>query len=322
MCCLFGIIDYKGNLARNERLRIVRELANASEARGADATGIAYCKNNQLMIRKDHKPAHKMPVHIPRTVKVVLGHTRMTTQGSELENYNNHPFLGHCQNTDFALAHNGVLINDRALREEYRLPETRVQTDSYIAVQLLEQFGQLSLDSLGRMAETLVGSYNFTLLDHQENTYIVKGNNPFALYHFKKKGVYIYASTIEIARTAMKAAGLKCIPQPEKMEKGDILKITPEGTVSKSKFLPQPEYFDPDLSLLTRSEQYYRTLQSHRPMTEYMEWILDYAHWTGYPDEELLSLWEWGLSEEELEQMVSSGVTPSEIQQEWIQDLY
>lgn len=93
MCCLFGLIDYKGNMANHERLRIVRELANASEDRGTDATGIAYSKNNQIMIHKDHKPAHKMPVHIPKTVKVVLGHTRMTTQGSELENYNNHPLL-------------------------------------------------------------------------------------------------------------------------------------------------------------------------------------------------------------------------------------
>lgn len=39
MCCLFGLIDYKGNMANHERLRIVRELANASEVRGIDATG-------------------------------------------------------------------------------------------------------------------------------------------------------------------------------------------------------------------------------------------------------------------------------------------
>lgn len=321
MCCLFGLIDYKGSMANHERLRIVRELANASEDRGTDATGIAYSKNNQIMVHKDHIPAHKMPVHIPRTVKVVLGHTRMTTQGSELENYNNHPFIGHCQNTDFALAHNGILVNDHALREEYRLPKTKVQTDSYIAVQLLEQFGELNIDSLGRMAEALIGSYNFTLLDKYENTFVVKGNNPFAIYHLKRKGVYVYASTKEIAGKALKAAGFKNIPEPERIVEGDIMKITPSGKITKGKFLPQPDYFDPDLSALNRDERYYRTKQSHRPRSEYMEGVLNYARWTNYPEDELLELWDWGASEEELEELVNYGITPKEIQQEWIQSL-
>ena len=42
-----------------------------------------------------------------------------------------------------ALAHNGVLYNDRELRREQHLPTTPIETDSYIAVQLLEQGQQL-----------------------------------------------------------------------------------------------------------------------------------------------------------------------------------
>lgn len=42
-----------------------------------------------------------------------------------------------------ALAHNGVLYNDKELRRKQHLPTTPIKTDSYIAVQLLEQGQQL-----------------------------------------------------------------------------------------------------------------------------------------------------------------------------------
>nr|WP_243106064.1 class II glutamine amidotransferase [Butyricicoccus sp. OF13-6] len=49
-----------------------------------------------------------MKIHIPHGVNVVMGHTRMTTQGNAQFNQNNHPFLGKVDGSSFALAHNGV----------------------------------------------------------------------------------------------------------------------------------------------------------------------------------------------------------------------
>ena len=54
-------------------------------------------------------PPRKMKIHIPHGVNVVMGHTRMTTQGNAQFNQNNHPFLGKVDGSSFALAHNGVL---------------------------------------------------------------------------------------------------------------------------------------------------------------------------------------------------------------------
>ena len=42
-----------------------------------------------------------------------------------------------------ALAHNGVLYNDKELRRKQHLPLTSIETDTYVAVQLLEQGQQL-----------------------------------------------------------------------------------------------------------------------------------------------------------------------------------
>ncbi len=67
-----------------------------------------------------------------------MGHTRLATQGDKENNYNNHPFYGKADKA-FAFAHNGVLYNDTVLRKSYNLPKTNIETDSYVAVQLIEK---------------------------------------------------------------------------------------------------------------------------------------------------------------------------------------
>ena len=98
-----------------------------------------------------------------------MGHTRMTTQGAASKNYNNHPFSGRAGRQSFALAHNGVLYNDMELRHTRHLPSTKIETDSYVTVQLLEKSGKLCPDTLARMAEALDGSFTITVLDAQNS---------------------------------------------------------------------------------------------------------------------------------------------------------
>ena len=45
----------------------------------------------------------------------------------------------------FALAHNGVLRNDHRLQVQNKLPVSRIETDSYVIVQLLEQVGSVDM---------------------------------------------------------------------------------------------------------------------------------------------------------------------------------
>ena len=111
MCCLFGLIDYQGGLSYQQRKRIIRALAIEGEQRGTDATGYAWYHNGRIIIKKSSKAAHEYQVHMPRDVKVVMGHTRLTTQGNYHNNRNNHPFMGHCKENSFALAHNGIILS-------------------------------------------------------------------------------------------------------------------------------------------------------------------------------------------------------------------
>lgn len=165
MCCLFGMIDLSGSFTGREKSNMLSILAAASEERGTDATGIAYNINGKIHIYKRPCPAHKMRISIPDTAYVIMGHTRMTTQGSEKKNFNNHPFLGNVKNEFFAFAHNGILYNDQTLRKTLKLPHSKIETDSYAAVQIIEKKKALNFDSLKYMAEQVEGSFVFTALN-------------------------------------------------------------------------------------------------------------------------------------------------------------
>ena len=175
MCCLFGLIDYRGTLTAKQKTRLIRELSIAAEVRGTDATGIAYNTEHGLQIYKRPIPAHRLRLNIPSNAKVIMGHTRMATQGRAKKNENNHPFRGSIEGKQFALAHNGVLYNDYQLRRLLRLPASKIETDSYIAVQLLEQKNTLDPSSLKYMAEQVEGSFTFTVLTYHDRTSRLRG---------------------------------------------------------------------------------------------------------------------------------------------------
>lgn len=303
MCCLYGIIDCRHALTAKRKNQILSALATAAEERGTDATGIAYNDRGKLRIYKRPWPAHFMRFRVPEDARVVMGHTRMTTQGNERRNCNNHPFPGHTGAGAFALAHNGILYNDKSLRTALDLPRTRVETDSFIAVQLIERKKALDFSSLKYMAEQVEGSFTFTALDAADSLYIVKGDNPLCLYHFPKLGLYLYASTEEILKKALMAVRMSA-KGAERVELacGEILRIDTEGAITRSKF---------DASSLL----YYRGF-SLRPYSfggrasaprSHLDEIKSVAAAFGYTPEAIDRLADQGFSAEELEELLYYG---------------
>ena len=297
MCALFGWLDYKGIVSDRMLKKLTQALANAAEERGTDASGIAYVKSGKVTIYKRPKPAHKIHFNAPNGTKAVMGHTRMTTQGNEKFNYNNHPFYGHAD-VDFAFAHNGVLYNDKELRTERHLPNTQIETDSYIAVQLIEQQGKLDFDSLKSMAESVQGSFCFTALDEDNTLYLVKGSNPMCLLHFAELGLYIYASTESILKKALQKAGFHKYPfEVLHVEEGTILKIDRYGFLSGSTFEVQESFrFGKWVDWYDELEEEYYTQQE--------ELLLEMCSCYGVTEDDILLLLDYGYSADEIEEML------------------
>ena len=295
MCAVFGFLDYKGKTSNAVLKKLIHYLSVAAEVRGTDATGIAYVRDGSNITYKKPKPAHKVKLFFPKVTRSVIGHTRFTTQGSEKRNCNNHPFEGHCGAETFALAHNGVLYNDAELKTKYHLPKTSIETDSYVAVQLLEQEQQLDKENIRRTAELVEGSFVFTILRNDNTLFLVKGNNPLTICHFPALGLYVYASTKSILDNTLKKVNLNGKYSEVDVSEGEILEINSAGNLSRSTFTMQ-DYI-------------------HTMFNPY-NW--DYAKWWIEDEREELLLeycGTFGVSEEEVELLLEVGYDPDEIEE-------
>ena len=112
-----------------------------------------------------------------------------------------------------------------------------MQTDSFIAVQLIEQQKSLDFSSLRYTAEAVEGSFSFTVLSERDDLYLIKGDNPLNIAHFPAVGVFAYASTTEILNKALARCG-NWLGRGEKVDiaMGDIVKIDRKGRITRSTF--------------------------------------------------------------------------------------
>ncbi len=299
MCGLFGFSCYGDQPVKNLSV-LTNALAEHSAVRGTDATGIAFCKNG-IQIQKEAKSAYALEFKHPDNIHALIGHTRHATHGDAKKNHNNHPFYGKTSNAKFALTHNGVLYNVESTKIAYNLPHSKIETDSYIAVQLIEKQKNLSFDSIRFMAETVHGSFSFALLSDKNELYLVRGDNPLSILHFPEKKMYIYASTDEILYksivdsmlfTDLKQGRFSEIP----IEEGTILKIKPDGTLEKDTF-----HFYESVGFAWWE---YGSSSSK-----------NVRHEDEYLDNLRMMAWYQGIDADEIDALIEQGFTPEEVEE-------
>ena len=310
MCCLFGVLDFQQTLTRRQRQRLSTAISIAAQTRGTDATGLAYISGNRLQICKAPRPARAVHFRIPDDARAIMGHTRMTTQGSASHNCNNHPFSGKAGHTRFALAHNGVLYNDRYLRHSLGLPATRIETDSYVAVQLIERRSTLDCSTLRYMAEQIEGSFVFTILDQENRLYVVKGDNPFCLWHFPRSHCYVYASTEAILKEGLRRSRLRLGPHEHiPVRCGEILCLEAGRPITRDRFddsrLPGVYSFT-----LWQGVNGCRCAPASRAEDPYLEALRAVAPAFGYTGADLDRLVGQGFSPTEIEELFYCGQLP------------
>ena len=298
MCCLFGVYNYSGQEIKNLS-KLTNILAGNATVRGTDAAGIAYNNNGKLLTHKEAKAAYMINFKHPDDVVCVTGHTRHATQGDKKKNYNNHPFAGSCKNLRFALAHNGVLINDADLKRQYHLPKTKIATDSFVAVQLLEKRKHFDVDSVKFMAEQVNGSFAFTILDSSDTLWIIRGDSPLSVVHLPKYKLYVYASTEEILYKSLVDTKLFAEIKSGAFEEivvrsGDIIRLLPNGKLLNDAF----NYTD-------YSSFYKCNWWDYMPKDKQNSYIEDLKSVAIYQ----------GFSPDTVDELLNNGFTPEEIEE-------
>lgn len=210
MCGITGYYT-KGN----GKLYLDSLLVN-SQVRGRDATGVAFVKDGEIVYVKSPMDATEFikEKHYTHFIggeynpTISIGHTRAFTKGRPSNNLNNHPLIS---DLGFALIHNGVITNDDALFEEFKL-ERQGEVDSEVILRLIEYY-LLKKDDMVEAIKSAIsklrGSIAIAVIDahRPDELYLARTSNPISLAYKKSTGDIFFASTEKILEESL--AGYK-----------------------------------------------------------------------------------------------------------------
>ena len=145
-----------------------------------------------------------------------------------------------------------------------------------------------------------------TVLDAHARLFIVRGNNPFCLYHFPAQGFYIYASTKEILNAALRKFRKEVLSgrlEEITVKEGEILRLSPDGNRKSRTFSLDSLY---PLSAFLPLRPYAFEL-GVSGMGSYVEELKNVAGAFGYLPEDIDAMLAEGLQPEEIEEFFYDG---------------
>ena len=210
MCAITGYISTNG-APTPDTLANFQRILRAGSCRGVDATGFMYPNSEgRVVVSKAAGPPSQVIESLPSTApRWMVGHNRMKTVGSPLNNLNNHPVVS----GRFALVHNGSVQSIASWHQGVKdsLPfHNYAEVDSQLLVEtidiLVEERNWKISNAISRgIPRYITGSYACVAVDSADpNTlHLFRGSNPLVLGYDKATDVIWFASTQEIIDAAL-----------------------------------------------------------------------------------------------------------------------
>ena len=196
MCGIFGVIG-KG---KNVDIETIKNLAIFNETRGSDSSGIlTLYSNGASSLIKGNIPVKKLlnSLEYKKQSKqgdkqsAVFGHTRLVTNGNQIIQENNQP----AEYEGVYVFHNGIITNEKELRESFSLDEVNVDLDSVIIAQamakyLTKQWSKIELDCF---LSNVKGTLNFSCVS-PELGILHLYTNCGSLYYVRDQEQFLFSS--------------------------------------------------------------------------------------------------------------------------------
>ncbi len=210
MCGIFGVVVQSGTSVSGGSLRELTEiLFKYSESRGKESAGVTIlnAETEQFLVFKEDLPAGEfvrkpdylnfLNAAIPQsqdvTNTILMGHSRMVTNGTEKNNANNQPVT----KLGCTLVHNGIVTNVDALWEDLQdkvSREASVDTEVLGAMlALASEDGGLTADDLRELFATMQGGASVGTLFEDARSLLL-ATNTGSLYTWYEDGVFIFGS--------------------------------------------------------------------------------------------------------------------------------
>lgn len=202
MCGILGITTKKEY--RGQGLKAMAEiLLRLSESRGKEAAGFAVKRNDSIDILKLPVGAgdflrsfvyKKFSGNTFNGASTIIGHSRLATHGTELNNDNNQPVA----KDNAVCVHNGIIANDGDLWRKYPQLKRNYQVDTEVFLSLLQWFlsktGSIA-QAVKKTFEEIEGSASVAVLFNNRDSLLL-ATNTGSLYFFYNcaKDAFAFAS--------------------------------------------------------------------------------------------------------------------------------
>lgn len=205
-----GIFAYHGH--RTSAPQIVIEGLKHLEYRGYDSWGIAYKKNDEIIIHKqigkisDFDSKNKFDssdeaigeIDQSNIKKIAIGHTRWATHGGVTQK-NAHPHFTESKN--IVLIHNGIFENYLEIKKflQKKGHKFASQTDTEVIAHLMEEYRKTHPfeDSVKLAIKEMEGRFALVIINKENKKLIgVRKGSPLIVGVGKTKGEYFIASDI------------------------------------------------------------------------------------------------------------------------------
>lgn len=193
MCGIFGIVAKAARFSHQELTRICDDLFRLSESRGKESSGLAALTAETIAVYKQPAAAsvlvksdeyHALLRRFDgdgvdgsgRTPIALMGHARLVTNGSQENHDNNQPVI----KDGIVGIHNGIIVNDTALWQEFPTLQRRSQVDTEVLLSLIRHFylqsGQLT-DAIREAFQRIEGTASIAAMFTDLNVMALATNN-------------------------------------------------------------------------------------------------------------------------------------------------
>lgn len=174
-----GIVGYVG------KQHCIDKIINGLESleyRGYDSAGIAYKKQDKIIIKKAKGKIEnfKKILNTNEESYLGIGHTRWATHGKPCKE-NSHPHsVG-----KVTLVHNGIIENYEELKKELKEYKFCSETDSEVVAALIDKLYKSEknmVNVLNKLKDYLIGSYALgIILEGDDNLYVIRKDSPLII---------------------------------------------------------------------------------------------------------------------------------------------
>jgi len=234
MCGIFGIIAKENNNYSPAFINdTLNSLAILSETRGKDSSGMAILNGEGISVIKGAIPVSRLlktKIYSEKIEKniiknreiVVFGHSRLVTNGSQLDDNNNQPII-----KDGVIAiHNGIIVNEQSLWDKHPelVREYKIDTEIYLSLvrHFLKEGNSIQKSVVNAFKEIKgTASLAFTFNDYRNFVLATNNGSLYILTNFSD--ILFFASESIMLKTLADKKGLY-----QKIEGLKILQVLPE----------------------------------------------------------------------------------------------